>query len=111
ELVFGKDYIRVHCWFHVKKNIENRLKPIKFSRKNELLSDICVLQKSRSKIEFDSACTLFITKQGLISARFARARPRYARPWPMATWALRQSYRVGDPLLVPTILRHNNKIL
>ena len=62
ENVFGVDYTRIHCWFHVLKNIDKRLKSILAPSKSKVLADIRILQLSRTKEEFDCACALFVTK-------------------------------------------------
>lgn len=68
EEVFGKNFIRIHCWFHVKSNLEKRLKASSFENKNQLLTDICTIQLSRSQQEFDAACNLFRAKWEKINA-------------------------------------------
>ena len=62
ENVFGVDYTRIHCWFHVLKNVDKRLNSILTPSKSKVLADIRILQLSRTKEEFDCACALFVTK-------------------------------------------------
>ena len=62
ESVFGTDYTRIFCWFHVKTNIEKKLNSVVSIHKQQLISDICFLQLSRTTDQFNAACALFFNK-------------------------------------------------
>ncbi|KAI2810354.1 hypothetical protein BLOT_001514 [Blomia tropicalis] len=62
EEVFGTNYTRVYCWFHVKKNIDQKLKSIKKELKEKIQADIYKLQLATSPIIFQGASKYFLTK-------------------------------------------------
>jgi len=61
--VFGPNFTRVYCWFHIMKNIKHKLHSISdIDIRSEIKSDISFLQLSDSPEEFARAKDLWITK-------------------------------------------------
>ena len=62
EKVFGTEYIRVNCWFHLNQNIKDKLKKIPLQMAQEIKKDINVLQLSTSSKVFKVAVSCFLLK-------------------------------------------------
>ena len=61
--IFGSDFIRVNCWAHKIRNIDNKLSliPDEIIRK-KIRTDILFLQLAASQREFDKASKLLLIK-------------------------------------------------
>lgn len=60
---FDYSVLHIKCWFHVKKNITDRLKRVHdISKRDELINDINILQHSPSVEIFTMASDLFMDK-------------------------------------------------
>jgi len=60
---FGNNFTRVHCWFHVMKKLKEKLSvTVDAETKQQILSDIRIIQVSSTKSEFQTACSLFLKK-------------------------------------------------
>ncbi len=62
ESTFGEDFIRLMCFFHVKKCVDSRIRHLKKEDKNGLESDISLLQLAASPEGFKIASQLFLQK-------------------------------------------------
>lgn len=61
--VFGDKIVRGMCWFHVKQQVDKRIKVIKsVNKRTEMISDIIALQLSQTPTIFQSASRLFVSK-------------------------------------------------
>ena len=60
--VFGSEFIRLLCYFHLTKNVKNKLKGLEAKQQTEIVNDISDLQLSPSKEVFDRASILFLEK-------------------------------------------------
>ncbi|OXA42198.1 hypothetical protein Fcan01_23227 [Folsomia candida] len=69
ESVFGSNFVRVYCWYHVSAKIKDRLKQIECPEtRRELKSDIDLLQLAEDKLDFDAAVHLFRQKWSGVDA-------------------------------------------
>jgi len=62
EKVFGADFDRLMCYFHVTKNVDTHLRSIDAKTRKEIRGDIETLQLSPDKVTFTKATELFISK-------------------------------------------------
>jgi transposase-like protein len=70
DVVF-EGVIRVHCWAHVIRNIDKKLRMVADKKVGEdLRQDICSLQYAKSEEEFDKASSLWLKKWSKRSEAF-----------------------------------------
>lgn len=62
ETTFGKNYTRVFCWYHVKRNLDNKLKSVPKEKYNQVQSDLYQLQCCLSLDQFKVAFECFFNK-------------------------------------------------
>jgi len=61
--IFGNDFVRVYCYFHVKKQVKDKLRKIKDEpKKSEIMEDISARQLANTYRELKSASSLFVKK-------------------------------------------------
>lgn len=54
EAAFGPNFVRVYCWFHVIKNVKDRIKTIASDEfQKEIIDDLSLSQLSMSPHEFE----------------------------------------------------------
>jgi hypothetical protein len=58
----GESYIRIHCYFHVTKNLDLRLKSVGNLKRKLIKDDITKLQLARNPQEFQSASDCLVNK-------------------------------------------------
>lgn len=62
ESTFGSTFTRVHCWYHCKKNIDQRLKSIDLKKRQAVQKDLYQLQVAFTPQEFLIASKCFVAK-------------------------------------------------
>lgn len=64
EKVFDHSYIRIMCWFHMRKAVEKNVSTLSPNKKeqNEFMYDLDQLQLSQTDEVFDKTAQLFVEK-------------------------------------------------
>lgn len=72
EKVFGYNFIRIMCWFHMRKNLIQHLPELSSNKKHQagLLHDVDMLQLSQSDEVFDKAAELLMDKWKPVNEKF-----------------------------------------
>lgn len=62
QLTFPHEFVRLHCWYHVKRNLDSKLKSLSKDKYNKVQTDLYQLQVATSTAQFNVAVKCFITK-------------------------------------------------
>jgi hypothetical protein len=82
--VYGENYKRIMCWFHMKKAVENsaEYKSICADDRDKLMIDLTVLQKAESEEIFSAAFILFKRKWKKYDSFFQYFEPQWINQLP-----------------------------